>query len=354
MEINAKVYALADDPGLLNKVHQALRVKTFSRYFLYDTLEPCAVLPLTKTWYGFVERAEPTDDPEDWLDCLRECARILGKRGAVIVEYRSPDAPDDYEEYAWTTAGGSAGCGKQPGLIGYTRALGNRDILTAYNELLSERSEQERIRDCRRREKKEAIRREKGDFEITPDGVLKRYRGHDTDVVIPDGVREIGSSAFVDLNGVERMLMECEDYDAPEMETLTIPDSVEKIGNYAFAYCTNLESVTIPDSVREIGDRAFEGCELLRKVRLPEGLEEIEEYTFFLCFELKTISIPDSVRRIGKGAFDGCSLSRISLPEGLVSIGDEAFNGCELKKVRIPASVTEIGKNAFPKETQID
>ena len=32
-------------------------------------MEPCAVLPLTKTWYGFAERAEPTDGPEGWLSC---------------------------------------------------------------------------------------------------------------------------------------------------------------------------------------------------------------------------------------------------------------------------------------------
>ena len=353
MEINARVYAVALSRELLEQVHEVLTEMTPQRWYSPEILDPCAVLPLSRRWYGFTERAAPTYGPEKWTGCLEDCAQILGKNGAVVVEYRSPDHPDDYLEYAYTTPGGGAGIGRRPGLIGYARALGNRDVSLAIDELVSERTAWDREKLCRRMERKEAVRREKGDFEIGPDGILKKYRGHDTEVVIPEGVKEIGQSAFVDLDGVERMLVECEDYDAPEMEKLTIPDGVEKISDYAFAYCQNLISADIPDSVRVIGDRAFEGCESLKKVRLPEGLKEIEEYTFFLCFDLKSIAIPDSVTRIGRGAFDGCSLSRISLPDGLISIGDEAFSGCSFRKVRIPESVIEIGKNAFPKETQV-
>jgi hypothetical protein len=238
-------------------------------------------------------------------------------------------------------------------MIGYERALGNRDIGLAIDELFLGRYPADRLRECRRLEKKEKERREKGDFEITSDGVLVRYRGDDTDVVIPDGVRVIGESAFVDMKGVERMIMECEDYDAPAMETVVIPDSVEEIRFYAFAYCANLKEVYLPDSVRVLGGRAFEGCEALRKVRLPEGLSEIDESTFFLCWALKSITIPESVKRIGEGAFMDCPLGAVRLPEKLESIGKEAFRGCRLKKAVIPESVREIGNNAFPKETEI-
>ncbi len=355
MEINAKVYAAAGDRELLGQVHQILRKKTFQDDLLTDVMEPCAVLPLEKTWYGFAERAEPTDGPEGWMQCLRECAQVLRKNGAVVVEFRSPDHPDDYLEYAYTTSAGGAGSGSRrgSGLSEYTRATGSRDIESAIDELFSGRDAQTRAAASRRKERKEAVRREQGDFGITADGVLKRYRGHDRDVVIPDGVREIGESAFVDLRGVERMLVECEDYDAPEMETLTIPDSVEKIGGYAFAYCLNLKDVNMADSVVSIGDRAFEGCESLKRIRLSAGLTEIEECTFFFCESLKTILIPEKVRHIRNNAFDSCSLGNIKLPEGLVSIGSEAFSGCCFRKVRVPESVTELAGNAFPPGTQI-
>ena len=331
MEINARVYAVAKDETLLRQVHQVLRAKTFQDYWVAETLEPCAVLPLAQAWYGFAERAEPTDGPEGWLSCLRECAALLRKDGAVVVEYRSPDHPDSYLEYAYTTSGGSAGCGSRPGMIGYSRVPGGQDLCLAMDEMFSGRTARDRMFASRRKEKKEALRREKGDFEITPDGVLKKYRGNDRDVVIPDGVRVIGESAFVDMKGVERMIMECEDYDAPEMETLTIPDSVTDIGYYAFAYCMNLAEVNIPDSVTSIGERAFEGCESLKKVRLPKKLAEIGEFTFFLCDNLRAVEIPEGVERIGKNAFDGT----------------------DLKKVTIPKSVTSIGKEAFPKDTKL-
>lgn len=350
MEINAKVYAAARDEELLKKAAEQLKEMTFHNWYGIDLLEPCAVLPLTETWYGFTLQAEPAYGPEAWTPCLRECGRILKKDGAVIVEFRSPDDPDTYLEYAYTTPNGNSGYGRNLLIIStYVRSLGCKDIQLALDELFSERTARDRMFASRRKEKKEAVRKEKGDFEISEDGVLKRYRGISTHVVIPDGVKEIEDSAFVDLKGVERMLMEDEEYDAPPMQTLEIPDSVEKIGSYALAYCMNLEEIEIPDSVRFIGDRAFEGCESLKKVRLSNALAEIGEYSFFLCSELKSITIPEGVRRIGKGAFDSCfELGKVTFPQSLASIGEEAFHGTRVRKACVPAGVAEIGRGAFP------
>ncbi len=84
-------------------------------------------------------------------------------------------------------------------------------------------------------------------FEIK-NGVLKKYIAEpgETEVVIPDGVKKIGSSAF------ER---------CKNLKSITIPDSVTSIGESAFAECTNLKSIIIPDSVTSIGEDAFENCD---------------------------------------------------------------------------------------------
>ena len=49
-------------------------------------------------------------------------------------------------------------------------------------------------------------------------------------------------------------------YDCERLTSVTFPNSVTEIGDYAFKGCSNLISITIPDSVTKIGDRIFENC----------------------------------------------------------------------------------------------
>lgn len=77
--------------------------------------------------------------------------------------------------------------------------------------------------------------------------------------IIPEGVTEIGSSAFSGCT---------------ELESITIPNSVTKIEEDAFAWCRSLQSIIIPDSVTEIGDRVFDGCNNLKEITAPEHLTQ--------------------------------------------------------------------------------
>jgi len=349
MEINAKVYAIAEDREVLQQIGEILSEQTLNSFLQIDRMAPCAVLPLTRTWYGFSGRAEMTEGPAGWMDCLKKCARILMEKGAVLVEFGNTDAPDDELGYAYTTSGGNAGSGQRASLLDYRRKRGNDDVKQAITELMSERSEEDRSRACRRLEQKEAARKRKGDFEINEEGVLIRYRGEDTEVILPEGIREIGDSAFVDQRGVQRLICDDEPYDAPLMESLTIPDGVEKIGGYAFAYCLNLEKVEMADSVRSIGERAFEGCASLKSIRLSRGLTEIADCTFFLCENLKAIELPEGITAIGTRAFFSCwNLKKVTLPESLVRIGPNAFEDTDLSQIILPKGVAEVGKDAFP------
>ena len=81
------------------------------------------------------------------------------------------------------------------------------------------------------------------DFEIEA-GVLKKYRGVSTDVIIPYGVTIIGEGAFQRLG----------------ITTVNIPKSVVRICNYAFRDCVNLKNVNLPDSITHIDENAFQGC----------------------------------------------------------------------------------------------
>ncbi len=160
-------------------------------------------------------------------------------------------------------------------------------------------------------------------------------------VILQDGVAEIGAYAF---NGCH------------ELEELTVPASVTSIGVDAFRECWKLTSAGPIDSAccyrfgwsDAIPNRAFSFLKNLSSVTLPDGITSIGDYAFDNCLYLTGISIPASVTSIGSGAFEESGLMSIRIPEGVTSIGSWAFYCCDaLRSVTIPESVTSIGGYAF-------
>ena len=174
---------------------------------------------------------------------------------------------------------------------------------------------------------------DESDFTIE-NGVLTKYNGTATEVVIPDGVTSIGDSAF----------MFC-----TSLTSITIPNSVTSIGDKAFKGCTSLTSITIPNSVTMIGNEAFSFCESLTSITIPNGVTKIGYEAFYHCTKLTSITMPNSVTNIDRNAFSRCeSLTSITIPNSITSIGSCAFEGCtSLTSITIPDSVTSIGDSAF-------
>ena len=215
------------------------------------------------------------------------------------------------------------------------------------------------------------------EFVIVGDGVLLAYNGNNTHVEVPQDVKMI-SSAF-----------DSSDF----ITSISIPDTVSRIGSSAFRNCTSLSSITIPNSVTYIGDYAFYGCESLSSITIPDSVSFIgwhafwgtswlsnqtDEFVFVgdgvllayngndnqvtiphgikmisnafdICYFIERINVPDSVTYIGNYAFYRCdSLSSITIPDSVTHIGDRAFFGCKsLSSITIPDSVAYISENAF-------
>ena len=174
---------------------------------------------------------------------------------------------------------------------------------------------------------------EDGDFTIK-NGVLTKYNGSGGDVVIPEGVKEIGQGVF-----------EC-NY---SLISVTFPDTVTKIDSSAFYLCTMLKSVKLPSSLTSIGGYAFSKCVDLQTVNIPNSVTEMGTEAFLGCYSLQSVNIPSSLKKIEDSVFSGCSaLKSIRLSPSVTSIGKEAFSNCKsLATVTISSGVTEISVSAF-------
>lgn len=166
-------------------------------------------------------------------------------------------------------------------------------------------------------------------------------------VTFAEGIEYIGSASFKSFS---------------KMELLTLPDSLQKIGNRAFSNCTNITgSLRIPANVTEIGANAFDSCRGFNgNLIFAEGskLEKIGNSAFYNCFHFTGgLTIPANVTEIGDSAFKMCNGfdGGLTFAEGskLKTIGKQAFKGNNGNGMKftgdlvIPKNVTTIGSQAF-------
>ena len=109
--------------------------------------------------------------------------------------------------------------------------------------------------------------------------------------------------------------------------SVTIPNTVTKIGEKAFMSCYILVTVDIPNSVTEIGDEAFRDCESLTGIVFPKRLKSINYRLCYGCIRLNNVTIPNGLESIGKQAFVGCGYLVLRVPSSVKSIGENAFAG---------------------------
>ena len=191
---------------------------------------------------------------------------------------------------------------------------------------------------------------------LVPAEAFRNIKGLNT-ITIPESVTKIGERAFQNcgnLTGIaipnsltsigNEMLSGC-----ISLKSIIIPDSVTKIGQMAFQNCSSLTSIVIPDSVTYIQYSTFRDCSSLASVTMGKGVTFISSAVFRDCSSLTSIVIPDSVTTIGDDVFFNCSsLTSIEIPDSVTSIGGGAFYGCSsLTSIVIPNRVTIINDRMF-------
>ncbi len=169
--------------------------------------------------------------------------------------------------------------------------------------------------------------------------------------------------------------------------SITIPESVLRIGDHVFWYCDRLATLIVEENnpvyhsegnciihtqsktlvvgcrgsiipsngrVTSVGYSAFAGCETLRSIDIPNGITTIDNGAFNGCYNLDSVTMPNSLMNIGSHAFAMCNITSMTIPHSVNSIGEAAFWGCyNLTDITIYNSMTEIGNEAIEKGTTI-
>ena len=172
-------------------------------------------------------------------------------------------------------------------------------------------------------------------------------------VTIADSVTTISSSAFNGCVAIKNLtcpahVLTIIPKGSLQVVTITSGDTIP---DNALLNAKSLVSVTIPNTITKIGKSAFDGCALLESITVPSGVTEIGEYAFSGCSSVKNIKIPDGITIINKGTFKNCSsLEAITIPESVTAIKGVAFYGCsKITSVVVPNKVTEMGHGVFGK-----
>ena len=167
-----------------------------------------------------------------------------------------------------------------------------------------------------------------------------------TNLSLPETIIEIESSAFAYCGAFSNCI---------KLKDIYFPDSLKKIGNYAFFKCPAIESLYFGDGLIIIGEYAFISCSALKEIDFNDKLEEIKEGAFMKCYSLKNVSFPESLKKIGKDAFYGCkAMTEVNIPASVETIKGSAFKDSGVKVVNIYSENINIAEDAFPADAQVN
>lgn len=189
-----------------------------------------------------------------------------------------------------------------------------------------------------------------------------------------------------------------------QIKSVTFPNTITTIGDFAFQSCDNLKEITLPNSLTDLAEYAFYGCPLeiinigsqltsishnivkgynLEAINvssdnrylssqngilfnkdksilirypsikkgteyiIPSSVRTIGYEAFSSNGYLKSVTVSNSVTSIGEGAFSYTQLESFSLPSSVTSIPNRMFDSSRITSIELPNTVKSIGDEAF-------
>lgn len=152
---------------------------------------------------------------------------------------------------------------------------------------------------------------------------------------VPFGAHIFDEGAFSGLNCDSISLPESTEKVGPglfqnctNLRKVKLPTSLKKLSPYMFSGCSNLVSVSMPYEV-EFTEGLFQGCSKLEEIPFRAGIKILPKHSMEGCSSITSVVFPDSVEQIESKAFANCtSLQTVVLPDRIYAIATDAFEGC--------------------------
>lgn len=153
-------------------------------------------------------------------------------------------------------------------------------------------------------------------------------------IQFPATMKYIGSWAF---------------YEASALQSVTLPDGIEKTDTCCFRHCVSLESVDMGQGIKEVGYATFSENPGLTSVVFPASVQKIGGYCVEKCSNLATITIQSpSLEYVGYCAFNETAIAEIIFPETVTNMQMSVCRMCNnLKHVVLPTNLTAVPGQMF-------
>ncbi len=122
-------------------------------------------------------------------------------------------------------------------------------------------------------------------------------------------------------------------FNQQDMNSITLPKSLEHIGNSAFYKCGSITEVNFPNGLREMDSYAFSNTGI-KEVVVPSSLEILEWDVFGDCTSLKSVTLNEGIKQV-KPAFRYSSIEELTLPESVIGYSNAFQDANSLKKATI-------------------
>ncbi len=149
---------------------------------------------------------------------------------------------------------------------------------------------------------------------------------------------------------------------APGLQSLVLPQGLQRLGADALKGCFRLTALEVPDSVEALGPNAIADCVSLQSLQLGSGVSSIDPTALPRFSDLTILTVSEENAAFSAQdnmLFDKAKTTLLfypaalpatvcTVPDGVTTIDAAAFSdNCTLTKLVLPASLTEIGRTAF-------